>query len=141
MVRWPAGPPCQPNLQPIVTEEIRPRFYCRRCDRQVQAKLPEVLPECTLGNRDLVLTAMMHYLQGLRLLQTVDMLQFHLRMGVTVDGLVAMWQRLADHFQPWYQQIHESALSAPVLHAGETGWRKRGVTHWLWCFASKREVY
>jgi hypothetical protein len=24
------------------------------------------------------------------------------------------------------------------LHADETGWRKNGVTHWLWCFTTKK---
>lgn len=47
-----------------------------------------------------------------------------------------MRQRLAEHLEPWYARLMDEARQAAELHAGETGWRIHGQTHWLWCFNS-----
>lgn len=124
------------DLKPVITEDKIHRDYCPKCQKRVEPKLPDVLPRCTLGNRTLVLSAMLHFLQGLTISQIVDTFNFHLRMKVTPGGLVQMWHRLADLLFEWYEQIHRESLLGAKLHADETSWRVSGKTHWLWCFAS-----
>lgn len=92
------------------SEDILHRDYCSACQKRVEPKLPDVLPRCTLGNRTLVLSAMLHFLQGLTLGQIVGTFNFHLRMKVTPGGLVQMWHRLADLLFSWYEQIHSEIL-------------------------------
>ncbi|MEM6779579.1 MAG: IS66 family transposase zinc-finger binding domain-containing protein, partial [Planctomycetota bacterium] len=48
------------DLKPVITEDTIHRDYCPSCDKRVEPKLPDVLPRCTLGNRTLVLSAMLH---------------------------------------------------------------------------------
>jgi transposase len=129
------------DLQPVITEDVLHRDYCRRCRKRVEPKLPDVLPNCTLGNRTLVLSALLHLLQGLTISQVVDTFNFHLRMKVTPGGLVQMWHRLADLLFCWYEQIQRESLQSAMLHADETGWRVGGTTHWLWCFANTESVF
>lgn len=129
------------DLKPVVTEDILHRDYCPACQKRVEPKVPDVLPSCTLGNRTLVLSALLHFLQGLTISQIVDTFNFHLRMKVTAGGLVQMWHRLADLLFAWYEQIHQESLQSAKLHADETGWRVNGHTHWLWCFASETCVF
>lgn len=129
------------DLKPVITEDTLHRDYCPNCKKRVEPKLPDVLPRCTLGNRTLVLSAMLHFLQGLTISQIVDTFNFHLRMKVTPGGLVQMWHRLADLLFVWYEQIHRESLASGKLHADETGWRVAGKTHWLWCFASDQSVF
>jgi len=129
------------DLKPVITEDTIHRDYCPSCDKRVEPKLPDVLPRCTLGNRTLVLSAMLHFLQGLTISQIVDTFNFHLRMKVTPGGLVQMWHRLADLLFVWYEQIHQESLKSSKLHADETGWRVSGKTHWLWCFAGDESVF
>ena len=50
---------------------------------------------------------------------------------------MAAWQRTADIFAPWYEQIANQVKARGLLHADETGWRVDGKGHWLWCFANK----
>lgn len=129
------------DLKPVITEDVLHRDYCPQCRKRVEPKLPDVLPNCTLGNRTLVLSALLHFLQGLTISQVVDTFNFHLRMKVTPGGLVQMWHRLADLLFAWYEQIQRESLQSATLHADETGWRVSGTTHWLWCFASPDSVY
>lgn len=129
------------DLKPVITEDTIHRDYCPACDKRVEPKLPDVLPRCTLGNRTLVLSAMLHFLQGLTISQIVDTFNFHLRMKVTPGGLVQMWHRLADLLFVWYEQIHRESLDSLKLHADETSWRVSGKTHWLWCFAGDDSVF
>ena len=129
------------DLKPVITEDILHRDYCPHCKKRVEPKLPDVLPRCTLGNRTLVLSALLHYLQGMTIGQIIDTFNFHLRMKVTPGGLVQMWHRLADLLFAWYEQIHRESLGSARLHADETGWRVGGKTHWLWCFANDENVF
>ena len=129
------------DLKPVITEDVIHRDYCPNCKKRVEPKLPDVLPNCTLGNRTLVLATLLHFLQGLSIGQIVDTFNFHLRMKVTPGGLVQMWHRLADLLFAWYEQIHHESLGSATLHADETGWRVSGKTHWLWCFANTENVF
>ena len=129
------------DLKPVITEDVLHRDYCPQCRKRVEPKLPDVLPNCTLGNRTLVLSALLHFLQGLTISQVVDTFNFHLRMQVTPGGLVQMWHRLADLLFAWYEQIQRESLQSATLHADETGWRVGGKTHWLWCFANTESVF
>ncbi len=97
--------------------------------KRVEPKLPDVLPRGTLDNRTLVLSALLHFLQGLTIRQIVDKFNFHSRMKLTPGGLVQMWHRLADLLFTWYEQVHRDSLRSAKLHADETGWRVSGKTH------------
>jgi transposase len=125
------------NLQSEVTEHTIHRDWCPNCKKKVEPAVTEVMPNATLGNRALVLSAWMHYALGTTLSQIVDVFNFHLALKVTPGGLMQMWRRLARVLGPWYEAIQEQALDSGVLHADETGWRVNGKTHWLWCFATE----
>jgi hypothetical protein len=107
----------------------------------VEPKLPDVLPQCTIGNRLLTFTGWMHYGNGLTISQIRETLNYHLQMKITDGGLVQMWHRLAAVLAPWYEEIRAECLASAVLHADETGWRVNGKTHWLWCFTQKTATY
>lgn len=129
------------DLKPVVTQDIIHRDWCPKCKKRFEPKPPDLLPHCQIGNRTLVLSSMLHYLQGLTISQIVDTFNFHLRMGITHGGLVQMWHRLAKILYSWYEEIHQQSLQGSKLHADETGWRVEGQTHWLWCFNSDSTVY
>lgn len=112
------------------------RDWCPACKKQVEPKVPDALPNCTLGHRTVALTAWLYYGLGVTIAQIVRVLNVHLILSITAGGLVQMWHRLADVFGPWYEQVHRHCLDAGVLHADETGWRVNGETWWLWCFCT-----
>ena len=111
--------------------------YCTRCKKEVEPKVAEAMPGCTLGNRIVAFSAWLHYSLGTTIGQLVSIFGFHIKTTISEGGLVKIWHRLAAVLEPWYEQIKREALNSAVLHGDETGWRVNGKTHWLWCFASQ----
>jgi hypothetical protein len=129
------------DLKPRVTRHVIHRDWCAACRKRVEPKVPDALPNCTLGNRVVVLSAFLHFCLGNTLGQIVDVFNFHLTLKLTPGGLIQMWHRLAELLYPWYEQLQREALGSAVLHADESGWRVNGRTHWLWCFANDKLTY
>jgi len=124
-----------------VVEHTIHRDYCPACHKHVEPVVPDALPNATVGHRLTAMTSWLHYGLGVSIEQVRSILTGHLRTDLTAGGLVSAWQRTADIFMPWYQQIAEQAKRSAVLHADETGWRVNGLTHWLWCFANKQTCF
>jgi len=125
------------NLKAEAVEHVIPRGYCRKCHQQHEPKVPDALPNATLGNRAVVFTAWLHYGLGTTTSQVVDVLNGHLQMPVSTGGLHDLWHRLAQVLTPWHDLIGDLCRSAPVLHLDETGWRTAGDTRWLWCASAQ----
>ena len=129
------------DLATEVTEHTIHRDYCPACKKHVEPVVPDALPNATVGHRLVAMTSWLHYGLGVSIEQVRSILSGHLRTELSAGGLVAAWQRTADLFLPWYEQIAEQAKRSAVLHADETGWRVNGLTHWLWCFANKHNCF
>lgn len=129
------------DIEPKVTEYTIHRDWCPKCKKKVERAVTEAMPNATLGNRALVLSAWLHYCLGTTLSQIVDVFNFHLLMKLTPGGLIQMWRRLAEVLAAWNEEIQRQALESAVLHGDETGWRVNGKTHWLWCFSTEHLSY
>lgn len=138
-IRYIEDIPADLNAQ--VTEHTIHRDWCPKCKKGVEPVVTDALPNCTLGNRVLVLTAWLHYALGNTLSQIIEVFNFHLPIQLTPGGLIDQWYRLAGILEPWYEQIRREGNGSAVLHADETSWRVAGKTHWLWCFAADNLTY
>jgi hypothetical protein len=128
-------------IQPEAAEPTIHRDYCASCKKHVEPVVPDALPRSTIGHRAVALTAWLHYGLGVTIDQVVDIMSCHLQTRLSPGGVVAIWQRLAQILEAWYQQIADEARQSAVLHADETGWRVQGTTHWLWCFTSQTTCF
>jgi transposase len=112
------------------------RDWCPKCEKIVEPVIADALPNSSIGNGILVLSAWLHFALGATISQILAVLNFHLQFKMSSGGLVQMWHRLSDISWAWYEEILEDIQKAGVLHGDETGWRVNGITHWLWCFTS-----
>jgi len=129
------------DLKTVVTEHTLHRDYCPACKKHVEPVVADALPKAAIGHRLVGLTAWLHYGLGVTIEQIRAILRYHVQTHLSAGGLVAMWQRVARIFEPWYEQIAREARHSAVLHADETGWRVNGLTYWLWCFANPDLCY
>ena len=118
------------------TEHEIYRDWCPKCEKIVEPVITDALPNSSIGNGLLVLSAWLHFSLAATISQILAVFNFHLQFKMSAGGLVQMWHRLSDILWAWYEEITQDIQKAGVLHGDETGWRVNGKTHWLWCFTS-----
>ena len=129
------------DLRTCVTEHTIHSSWCPVCKKYVEPAVPDALPKASLGHAIVALTCWLHYGLGVTIAQIVAIFRHHLQTHISAGGLVAMWLRVAQILEPWYEQIAREARGSAFLHADETGCRVNGQTWWLWCFATKQVCY
>jgi transposase len=129
------------NITPEVTEHTIHRDYCPKCKKIVEPVVPDAMPNASIGNRTVVLSAFLHYFVGVTISKIVEIFNTQFQFPLTSGGLIQLWHNLALVLILWYEEIGESAKASAVLHADETGWRVNGKTHWMWCFTNQDVTY
>jgi hypothetical protein len=129
------------SITPEVTEHTIHRDYCPKCKKIVEPVVPDAMPNASIGNRTVVLTAFLHYFIGVTISKIVEIFNTQFQFPLTPGGLVQLWHNLALVLAVWYEEIGNAARTSAVLHADETGWRVNGKTHWLWCFTNQDVTY
>lgn len=130
-----------PQTRSVVVEHRIYRYYCRGCDKIVEAPVTAALPNATIGLRTLVFAAWLHYGLGIAVIKVTRILNVAAQFKVTASGLLQAWQRLAEILKSVYAEIGAEAQASAVLHADETGWRVNGETHWLHCLCNQALAY
>jgi transposase len=130
-----------PVVDPLVIKHIIHRYWCRACEKMVEAPVVDALPKSNIGLRTVVYSAWLHYLLGVSFDKIIQLLNLSAHFKISTGGLFGAWHHLARILTPLYEQIGRDARASAVLHADETGWRVSGCTHWLWCFTNKILAY
>ena len=125
------------DLRAEVVEHTIHRDYCPACKKHVEPGVADALPNADLGHRVVGLTSWLPYGLGRTISQMQELLRYPVQTDISAGGLSAAWGKVATILAPWYEPIAAQAKGSAVLHADETGWRVNGLTHGLWCFASK----
>lgn len=124
-------------VQVETIEHVIHRDWCPACQKLVEPAVPCALPNASIGNGIVVLSAFLHFSLGNTLSQILDVFNYHLQFKMSPGGLVQIWHRLAEILDAWYDEIAEDVRHSGVLQGDETGWRVNGKTHWLWCFTTR----
>jgi hypothetical protein len=117
-----------------------PRHYCTHCRKLVEPAVTDAMPGARISLDVYVLSAWLHYACGMSVSKLVALLQYS-GLRISAGALTQGWQSLATLLEPAYDQILVQVKGSLVLMADETGWRIRGVTHWLWYFGSQYWSY
>ena len=128
-------------IEPEVTQHTLYGYWCSKCKKIVYPKVTDALPNAMIGLRLVVFTAWLHYLIGISVNNLVKMVATFSSFKISPGGLTQAWKNLASILEPVYNDIGQKIAQSAVLNADETGWRINGVTHWLWCFATKKFCY
>ena len=130
-----------PQTRSLVVEHRIYRYYCRACDKIVEAPVTAALPNATIGIRTLVFAAWLHYGLGLAATKITRLLNVAAQFKVTAGGLFQAWHRLAEILKAVYAEIGAEAQASAVINADETGWRVNGETFWLHCLCNHTLAY
>ncbi|HEX9005451.1 MAG TPA: IS66 family transposase [Blastocatellia bacterium] len=123
--------------------------HCRRCQRTVRGRHPEVAPDQfgatahRLGPRAQAAGAMLHYGDGIPQRKVPRVLKSLTGLSVTQGALTQIALRLGTGKGPiaeQYQQLRDQIKEQPAINTDDTGWRISGAGAQLMVFESKPVV-
>lgn len=131
-----------PPVEPIVRRFDVHVGQCHGCHRRVQGRHPLQTSDALgaaavqLGPRAIALAVMLNKQFGLSFGKIATLFRARFALHVTPSALVRALHRAAAHGQPTYAALCETVRTSPVVVPDETGWKVKGLLHWLWVFAT-----
>ena len=115
-------------------------YWCSGCKKVVHGVGKGELPGSYIGPTAKSLAAFLHY--KLRIPYRPIGRLFRDAFGLSFDAssVPGFDRQLRIRGAPLYEKIKKSLKNKPFNHVDETGWRKDGINHWLWCFAAPGAV-
>jgi len=129
-------PPCQP----VVTQYVIERRYCRDCRRLVETPVTDALPNARLGLRAVLTVVWLKV--GLRMTEEAIPKVFKSLFGLTISEgeVILIMKQVAEAFGPFYGDLIQAIREAPARNMAKTTWRIDGENVWLWTFVTKGEA-
>jgi len=131
-----------PPVQPVVRRFDVHVGRCRGCHRRVQGRHPLQTSDALgaaavqLGPQAIALAVTLNKQFGLSFGKIAALFRARFALHVTPSALVRALHRAATQSEPTYAALCETVRTSPVVVPDETGWKVRGLLHWLWVFAT-----
>lgn len=131
-----------PPITPIVRRFDVHVGQCHACHRRVQGRHPLQTSDALgaaavpLGPHAIALAVSLNKQFGVSFGKIATVFRTRFGLHVTPSVLVRARHRAAARGQPTYAALCESVRASPVVVPDETGWKVRGLLHWLWVFAT-----
>ena len=131
-----------PPVQPVVRRFDVHIGECRGCQRRVQGRHPLQTSDALgaaavqLGPHAVALAVSLNKHFGVSFGKIATLFRDRFHLHVTPSALVRALHRAAARGQPTYAALCETVRTSPVVVPDETGWKVRGLLHWLWVFAT-----
>jgi len=135
----------QEDLPPVVPVVRRFDIHvgqCQGCRRRVQGRHPLQTSDALgaaavqLGPHAIALAVSLNKQFGLSFGKIATVFRTRFALHVTPSALVRALHRAAAQSEPTYAALCETVRTSPVVVPDETGWKVRGLLHWLWVFAT-----
>jgi len=110
--------------------------YCPKCQRTVESRHPDQIPNRMIGSRALLLAAEMKHGLGVPYRKVAKTLKRLCGLSITAGALTQEMNALAKWLKPEYESIQLALRQSPSVHVDETGWRLDGKSCWLWAFVN-----
>jgi transposase len=131
-----------PPVQPVIRRFDVHIGRCRGCQRRVQGRHPLQTSDALgaaavqLGPHAMALAVSLNKQFGLSFGKIATVFRTRFALHVTPSALVRGLHRAAAQSEPTYAALCETVRTSPVVVPDETGWKVRGLLHWMWVFAT-----
>ncbi len=131
-----------PPVAPVVRRFDVHVGECSGCHRRVQGRHPLQTSAALgaaavqLGPHAIALAVSLNKQFGLSFGKIATVFRTRFALHVTPSALVRALHRAAAQSEPTYAALCETVRTSPVVVPDETGWKVRGLLHWLWVFAT-----
>ena len=122
-----------------VTRYLRCRYWCRRCDKIVDAPYAkDEVPYGYLGPMALITMLILKYHHGLPGNKIKQLFKDLCGLKISEGSTTQAFQRLASWLKVETGVVQEALRASPFIHMDETGWKVNGANHWLWAMVNER---
>ena len=124
-------------LPPVQVTRFRHHFYyCRDCKEVVHGVGKGELPGSYIGPTAKSVASFLHWQLRIPYRPIRRLFRDLLSLDFDPSSVPGFDRQIRIRGTPIYDQLKQSLPEKPFTHADETGWRKDGINHWLWCFAA-----
>ena len=97
--------------------------YCPNCQRTIESRHPDQIPNRMIGSRALLLAAEMKHGLGVPYRKVATSLKRLCGLAITAGALAQEMSALAKWLKPEYEFIQSALRQSPSVHVDETGWQ------------------
>lgn len=127
-----------PEVQAIITEYSLTKYGCMACGKNSVANLPIGIPDSAFGPKLMGLLATLTGIFHLAKREAVQLIKDLYGVDIGVGSVPNIEERVANALDPVYHRIHHFVINSKVCkHFDETGWRDRGLRHFVWLASCK----
>ncbi len=119
------------------TENIICGRYCSNCDKIVEAKVTDALPNARFGLKLMLLILALKLDSRVPSNKIVSILDTIFQIKISDGEIYGILKQLKTAFGDYYQELEKKIKEALVKNIDETSWRINWKNYWLWNFINK----
>ena len=119
------------------TEYIIYGRYCKNCNKIVEAKVANALPNARFGLKLMLLVLALKLDSRVPSNKIVSILDTIFQIKISDGEIYGILKQLKTAFGNYYEELEKKIKEALVKNIDETSWRINGKNYWLWNFINK----
>src|SRR3989344_6109165 len=125
------------EVKTINTENIICGRYCKNCDKIVEAKITDALPNARFGLKLMLLVLVLKLDSRVPSNKIVSILDSIFQIKISDGEIYGILKQLKTAFGDYYAELERKIKEALVKNIDETSWRIDGKNYWLWNFINE----
>jgi len=130
-----------PEPQPTKIIKAEWGYYECECRHCWESKPSEVPDKGILGKSLQAQITLLRFDDRLPLRKTISAIERQHKTTLTSKSVYDVTKRVADKATPAYEDVMKKIRRSTHLHIDETKIKIQGITHWLWIFRSRNNVF
>ena len=111
--------------------------YCKSCDKIIEPKITDALPNARFGLKLMLLVLALKLDSRVPSNKIVSILNTMFQIKISDGEIYGILKQLKTAFGDYYKELEKRIKEALVKNIDETSWRINGENYWLWNFINK----
>jgi len=125
------------EVKTINTENIICGRYCKNCDKIVEPKVTDALPNARFGLKLMLFVLALKLDSRVPSNKIVSILNSIFQIKISDGEIYGILKQLKTAFGDYYKELVKKIKESLVKNIDETSWRVNGKNYWLWNFINK----
>ena len=119
------------------TKHLIHRYYCKNCNKIVEPKFYDALPNARFGLKLMLLILILKLDCRIPSNKVTSILSSVFGIKISDGEIYNILRQLSEAFGDYYSELVKRIKEALIKNIDETSWRINGKNNWLWLFINK----